>query len=139
MKARLFGKPEYGANIGPLLLALIPALFFGWRALEDEKSFLPVSAYRMLYAWLIWAAVAHIQMSFLTPGIIMACSLSGSAGAAGLIRRSLRFAQVRAQNLLSALVILSLALAAIGKGYPCGAQPAAGLDGLPVYCGLRAE
>ena len=115
----VLGKPEYGANIGPLLLALIPALFFGWRALEDEKKrfyrFLLIAA---ASTWLIWAAAAHIQNELSYPrhyyGLFPILALLAAAGFDAT--RSLRFSQVRVQNLLSALVILSLALVAIVEG-----------------------
>jgi hypothetical protein len=58
------GGPGYAADVGPLLLGLIPCLLLGWRAIgvEQRESLKPLAVIGIV-CWVAWAAASHLSVA----------------------------------------------------------------------------
>jgi 4-amino-4-deoxy-L-arabinose transferase-like glycosyltransferase len=131
------GKLEYGASVGPLMLALIPGLILGWKRFRKQQK---GSLFRLIVAalgaWLIWSIGAHFADELMRPrhyyGIFPALALLAVAGFEAA--SSVNLPQIRVRRVLGVLVALALGLAAYAElVFFVSASP------LPVLVGLQAE
>lgn len=115
---KIEGTPEYGASLGPFLLALIPGLLLGWRSWGDSQQ----RTLRQLLAvaactWLLWSVAAHFADELMRPrhwlGIFGALAVLAVAGFQSA--STMHFPALRLGRVLSALVILGLVLAALNE------------------------
>jgi hypothetical protein len=107
------GKLEYGANVGPLMLALIPGLLLGWRHFNpNQKSSLIRLLVACLGTWLIWSVAAHIADELMWPRHYYGVFPAGAILAVGGFEAasSIRLKQVRIRRILGALVALAFGL-----------------------------
>ena len=110
------GLPEYGASLGPLLLALIPGLLVGWRDWGEQTR---RSLARLLAvaasAWLLWSIAAHFADELMRPrhwfGVFGALAVLAAAGFQAL--SAVRLPGLRLGRALSALLALAIGLAGI--------------------------
>ncbi len=107
--AQVLGKPEYSANISPLFLAFIPALWLGWKKRTTrQKGMLKVLLLLAMVNWLVWTVLSHIANELLWPrhyfGVFPVYAVLAAAGLQGVA--GLRFGQVRLQRVLLALLLL---------------------------------
>jgi hypothetical protein len=113
--AQVVGKPEYSANIGPLYLSLIPALWLGWK--EKNRSQKRVLGFLLILAggnWFLWAVLAHFALELLWPrhdfAVFRVYALLAVAGYQAY--SDLRIGKVRLQRLIGSLVLMALAFSA---------------------------
>ncbi len=114
--AQIAGKPEYSASLGPLFLALIPALWLDWkRRTAKQRNTLKVLIILALSTWLIWAALSHIANELLWPrhyyGVFPVLALLAAAGYQGWA--VLKIGQVRLQRMLAALILIVFLFSAL--------------------------
>jgi hypothetical protein len=109
------GAPGFAASIGPLLLALTPAALLSRR---KSAAAVRTAAIYLAVGWAGWAAAsltsAQLIQSRLYYVFFPAWAVVAGAGFAGLLR--LRLPRFRFQVLAQAMVLISLALSAIGAG-----------------------
>lgn len=112
------GKLEYGASIGPLMLALIPGLLLGWKRFQVSQR---RSLFRLLVAafstWLIWNLGAHIADELMRPrhyyGTFPAFAILAVGGFEAA--SSIQLDQIRIRRVLAALLVLTFSLSAYAE------------------------
>lgn len=114
--AQIAGKPEYSASLGPLFLALIPALCLGWKKrTPKQRNRLKLLIILTLGTWLIWAGLSHIANELLWPrhyfGVFPVLAILAAAGYQGW--DGLKIGQVRLQRMLAALILIVFFLSAL--------------------------
>ena len=134
--AVLPGHPEYGASLGPLLLALCAGLPLDWRGFSlVQKGMLSRLLAAVLAGWLIWAIAAHyaVEAAYARHyfGLFPAWAVLAAAGYSSAAR--VRWGVVRLRRVLAALVGLALCLAALSSLITFSNQ-----NPLPVVLGLQS-
>jgi hypothetical protein len=112
------GKPEYGASIGPLFLALIPGIFLGWWAFSSsQKYFLRRLLGVAVCTWLVWAIASHFADELMRSrhyyGVFGAFAVLATGGL--LAASNLKLPQIRVGRVLNVMVALVLILAGLGE------------------------
>jgi hypothetical protein len=135
--AIVLGKPEYAASIGPLLLALIPGIFLGWRVFSSsQKYFLRRLLGVAVCTWLVWAITSHFADELMRSrhyyGIFGVLSVLATGGL--LAASSLKLPQVRVGRVLNTLVALVLVLAGLTEVISF-----VNLNPLPVLIGQQSQ
>jgi hypothetical protein len=104
--------PGFGADIGPLLVGLVPGALL--LSLDERKRLRPILVL-LGVGWLTWGAMGAfttvLAQSRLHMMLFPAWSVLAANGAEGLSR--IRFGRIRVRRLLSALVLLLLSINAL--------------------------
>lgn len=135
--AVVVGYPEYGASLGPLMLALIPGLLVSWSIWNSKQK---LSLKRLLGAsvcfWVLWGAASHVADELMYPrqwfGVYGALSLLAVAGSQAL--SAIRIFTVRLGRVVSVLVILAISLAGLNEVLDFSR-----VNPLPVVLGNQSE
>lgn len=131
------GTPEYGANIGPLLIGLLPGLLVGWNAWKtDAKRNLEALLLGLGITWISWSIASHLAHELAYPrhyyGMFPALAFLSTAGYLAL--GSVDIKGVRIQRIVGGLVVLVLALSLLGEFLVF-----VDADPFPVLLGRQAE
>jgi hypothetical protein len=116
--ALIEGKPEYGASLGPFVLALVPGLLVSWEMWSQTQR---RSLQRLLAAagctWLLWAVTSHFADELMRSrhwyAAFGALAVLAVAGFQAL--SSVRLPGLRLGRVLSALVTLVLGMAGLNE------------------------
>lgn len=115
--AIVVGRPEYGASLGPLMLALIPGLLIGWKNYSvEERRKLKLMLAAAGGTWLVWAAASHFADELMRPRhyfgvfpVLAALAATGFQAAAGVSLPGVRLGRVLAVLTSFALLLSGLA------------------------------
>jgi hypothetical protein len=129
--------PGYFADIGPLLVGLIPGLFIGWNTFNSKQR---DSLFRLivigLAAWFVWAIAGRFfNQANRTRhyfGIFPALSLLSAAGAKALSGK--KILHIDLQQVITVCIVLVFALAGIRE-----ISHYADVDPFPAVFGLQSK
>lgn len=112
------GKFGFNTSIGPLMLALIPGIAFGWTQFSQErKETLERLVVFAMGAWIIWALAAHVSGPMSRSrhyfGVFPVFTVLAAFGFESLAM--IKLPQIRVGRVVGALVMLALVLTFISE------------------------